>query len=254
MNHGSKPEADTVFRAAGNSPVANGVTCATFEDRIHDVLDQRQSPGEDRDLLRHAAHCQECDHVLQEYVSVDDSMKLLKGQLDSLLPSQSQVRRGPWRPLITILATAAAVLLLLGLSGMLKFPGQSTPINESVSVAPGLPADAPGSTPPSAEYSSPEDEDIDSPFQFLPSTTTVVSYITGWRQSSWDIPRADEVQERINDLPPVLRWSNEIPGVRPFRGTLSVTLELLRQTLFGTTQDAEPNLGRYPVWPRLSLS
>ena len=52
--------------------------CPDFETRLNDVLDNRQPPEADRELLAHVTTCVHCSHMLQSYVSMLAGFQRLK--------------------------------------------------------------------------------------------------------------------------------------------------------------------------------
>lgn len=243
------------------------VSCENFELQINEALDRRESPRNHARLMEHAADCSACEQVLHEYVSVDDSLKLLKGEIEEILA------RGPDQPqrharFKTIAAIGAAALLLL--ISLRFIPGQS--INPNVAfVAP------PVSDPlledvveqmvkSHAEFDGsvePIDGTMAGSTQHVgfASNLAMASFKKDLRsalalemaalnmsidEAAWEAFFADN----FDQLAPMIRYSSVIPGVRPMQGTVNMTLEFIRRAMASPSDtgpqvlEVDPDLGR----------
>lgn len=114
--------------------------CTDFEDRLNELLDDRRVPQDDAALQAHAESCSECREMLLAQESLFRGVALLQRRtpapelgkrvlrelntpVATLAPLLSPPRRS-WMPL---LATAAAVLLAVGLSVWLVNRGNQDP-------------------------------------------------------------------------------------------------------------------------------
>ena len=112
------------------------VDCSNFEERVNDLLDMRKRPEEDVLLIEHADKCPKCQQILHEYVSVNDSLKLLKDDIAALMnessePKEDERRSRAWK----FFAILAAVLVMLASAWLLEFPSRSNSRAASRSVA-----------------------------------------------------------------------------------------------------------------------
>lgn len=243
------------------------VSCENFELQINEALDRRESPRNHARLMEHAADCSDCEQILHEYVSVDDSLKLLKGEIEEILargPAQPQ-RRSRFK---TIAAVGTAALLLL--ISLRFIPGPS--INSNVAfLSPPVSdplledvvehlvkshAELDGSVKPMGDAVSISAQSVE-----FPSNRSMTPFEMELRASlaremaalnmsideaAWEAFFADN----FDQLAPMIRYSSVIPGVRPMQGTVNMTLEFIRRA-FATPSDAgprvrdvDPDLGR----------
>ena len=49
--------------------------CVSFEGRLHDILDRREDPSLDRELVTHAQTCEECARYLASQQALFQSLK-----------------------------------------------------------------------------------------------------------------------------------------------------------------------------------
>lgn len=56
------------------------ISCAEFEERVQELLDLRQSPGEDRMIARHASECQPCGRLLADFLVLESVLRPVDGE------------------------------------------------------------------------------------------------------------------------------------------------------------------------------
>ena len=89
--------------------------CESFENRLHQLMDQRKSLTRDRLLMEHASQCAPCDEMLSDYHCVDDSIKLLKEDITKILDnSQNKQFSYVFRPMNFLVALSAIVVFCIG--------------------------------------------------------------------------------------------------------------------------------------------
>ena len=225
-------------------------SCEEFEDRVNDLLDMRLSPRDDLAVAAHAECCPPCGQLLDDYVAVDDSMKLLKGDIESIL-RESQNRPSPklgrkWRLVAFVSSTAALLLVLLNLTinqpdvpevAVLDAAKQAAlaPTTNTRSHTQGTWSGSPGFPYQFSQALSALASNID-----LDSTVIGNPGINFTETGPWE-----EMSESLGGLESVLQLSSEIPGVRPVRGTMGIAIDYIRRALQQNKTDANPDLGRY---------
>ena len=112
-----------------NLNLHNEFDCDSFEERIHEVLDARQSLAEDDALARHAILCTPCSELLDDYQSLATMTALTPCAMDeevvdlsfsNLMLPEKLTRQQPSLPFwqstagrtIVAVATIAAILLI----------------------------------------------------------------------------------------------------------------------------------------------
>lgn len=99
--------------------------CPDFETRLHTLLDQRRDPRADEGLVAHAAWCDDCQSLLAGQVAILESLGRLKSSGCVLRrPISAAPRRRASRVRLA-LATAAAMLLALGIVMHTRNPQRS---------------------------------------------------------------------------------------------------------------------------------
>lgn len=198
------------------------LSCEDFEDRVNELLDQRVSPRKDSLIQRHADNCPPCREIMQAYLTVDDSMKLLKADIESML-RESQGRDCPRRSQIsrvTAIVASAALIVLLGLGW-----GQLTrSANPSIAQA-DLVLPAP----------------LFQPVQ--PESNVGGTAVTVSNEFAGKLP-TDEFRTIAHQLAPIIRYSSSLPGVRPMSGTVNIAIEYLIRTLERQQPKVDPDLGQ----------
>jgi hypothetical protein len=93
------------------------LNCDKFEDRIHQILDDRLTLTGDDLLMDHVSYCAKCEKLLNAYDCVDASLMHLPTDLADRL-DQAENRRGAARSQaiasrpILILASLAALIVI----------------------------------------------------------------------------------------------------------------------------------------------
>lgn len=86
--------------------------CSDFEQRFHQLLDDRLSPEDDLELLSHAEQCAECDRDLVIWSKID-SVFADQPAAVSMTVSSSFRDRVFWRAASVVGAVAAAILFVV---------------------------------------------------------------------------------------------------------------------------------------------
>ncbi|MEL7498795.1 MAG: zf-HC2 domain-containing protein [Planctomycetota bacterium] len=208
------------------------VSCDNFELRVNEALDRRVSPKSDARLAEHAKSCPGCRLVLHEYVSVDDSLRLLKGDIDSILAKHdSHAEKPDHRRLRSIIWVAASALLLLFCLGLM--PGNARQPNVSM-----LSANVHSIEPPVKQVNAASSNANETKTEANnPATTKRDTYPDSAIQKTPGIGHSaldtswQNIRSQLGQLEPVLRYSSEFPNVYPVAGTVNITIELIRKTL-----------------------
>ncbi|MFK7770305.1 MAG: hypothetical protein AB8B55_24050 [Mariniblastus sp.] len=112
---------------------ASPLDCESFENRVHQLLDQRGSLTNDQQLMAHASHCAPCDEMLTDYRSVDDSVKLLKEDITAILAQAGKKQAGQSsfsfsaRPINILVALSAMLIFGIGVFHLFSAPQSSSP-------------------------------------------------------------------------------------------------------------------------------
>jgi len=219
------------------------LTCDAFEDRVHQVLDDRLPLTADADLVRHAEQCRQCEARLFIY----DSLSLLNS--DTVEPNSftgvNNSERAHYRPLLGLVSVAAALLILFNIfntqsanqsGGHDKFAQQlqdaQKPSLANFAVSNHLIMTQPISVAklkdvsPNITLTSLDNSALSSLSSFNP----IFQVVDNIPQLP-SVPDWNSVAKPLEALQPVITYSTELPGVRTVHGTLNVTIELLRRSL-----------------------
>ena len=216
----------------------DSLSCEAFEDRVHQILDDRLTLTGDARLMNHAAQCSDCENKLLDYDCFDDSISFLKQSVIEVTCIVDDDGSGnPLRHPVAGLAFLAAMLLVClnvffgGLSS--NRPGnlsqrpvieEGTPVRRSPAIgqlAMATPSSnlksfaAPKRITPDTSPFSPNFRVADN----IPQLPTA---------PDWEV-----VSKRLETLEPVLT------GAKKIHCTLNVTIELLRRSL---AENSEPEL------------
>lgn len=216
--------------------------CTSFEDRIHCLLDDRLTLAGDEILVNHASQCSDCARLLNDYETVNDSVKLLPEEIEKILSEAKEfdVTNGlgsfASRHVGLIASLAALILIAVGLFNVFDAdrPVAAPPMasnSASMSKVRTVPFVASRPTP---RRKTPDT----SPFSPNFSVENSISMVSFPTMPSWD-----EVSKRLDQLEPVLNYSSEIPGIRPMQGSLNATLKLLKESFSKSDQESDPDLG-----------
>lgn len=228
----------------------------TFEDRIHQILDDRLTLTGDARLMEHAAVCTECETKLQDYESFDDSLCFLKENFAEVtcIVDDDGSTGVLSRPLLGLAGLAAALLICLNMFGGFTTNNDSGRYAQLAET----------------KLSSPTDEKVQ--LQLSPAVnlavaqpvTTKVKFKANRNSFTPDtspfspnfrlvdnlprIPSASDFERGVSlpleMLQPALEYSSEIPGTIAIHSTLNVTIELLRRSLIAAPKsNAKIKLG-----------
>lgn len=215
-------------------PSDGSVDCQGFENRVNDLLDQRKLPQDDQLLSEHADDCPECFQLLHEYVSVNDSLKLLKEDIAALMDSGGRpevspaTRKTTWRVIGLITAVA---LMVFGAWWLDAGPGHWQQENGSGIIAYATPAN--------------QDAEVAALLNEVPGLSAVGETRAGGRfvvpftGMNLEIPKIHPVEFELplNEFaghleqfrPYVMEYSSGIHGVVPgSAGTLNMTWAILK--------------------------
>jgi len=229
--------------------VTNGsIDCSNFEDRIHQILDDRLTLTGDDLLMAHVAHCADCEQILKDYETVDDSIKLLPAELAQIIAQADQSQRGTFsnRTLVWAATLAAVLVLTLNVVNSFNSTGQLKTENRDVAMvnAPKLPVAPKAVTTPNPKTIEPRFTPDSSPFSknfSMVATMPSIPEVPSWRDIS---DRLDPLEPTV--IAPVFSYSSKIPAVRPVHCSLNATISVLKHS-FGTSdernKEKRPDLG-----------
>ena len=218
------------------------LTCDTFEDRVHQVLDDRLSLTADAQLMRHAERCRQCEARLRVYDSFSESLGMLGHDVvDANIFNARDNARTLYRPLAGLVSVAAALLIFLSIfggqsanqSGHDKFAQHLEGTQNSSLVNPAMLGPLTMTQPISAAQL----KDVSSNINLASLDNSKLSSFNPIFQVVDSIPQLpsapdwNSVAKPLEALQPVLTYSAELPGVMTVHCTLNVTIELLRQSL-----------------------
>lgn len=239
--------------------------CTDFENRLNDLLDDRLAPQNDPILIAHAADCAECREVLAAHESLFRGLALLNRRTVSpelgkqvlrelnapaaaLPPLPPSPRRG-WLPM---LATAAAILLAVGLSIWIvnrnrnpRFAAQPGPRGGQGNLAiikPGnraqpqetvVPPPVVAPQPPKIVNMQPSP--VPSPEENEAYRQTMASLASQWSANGqWSAnPQWPHVE--------TLNVEQYAPGIRPIRESFEVALDALLRTIPSGKKETRPS-------------
>lgn len=237
----------------------DSIDCATFESRIHQVLDDRLALTDDRPLMDHVAICPPCGVKLDDYELVDDSVKLLGSDIDRILSdvrnSNSPAKRLSWpvRIIAVVASLAAMIFVFSGVFNSSGDPSTSSPRTARLessrldsTIESVIPEYESSKMPVQSKVrhhvtpkSSPFSRDFEG-YSFPNIAQLNASYMNPLGKfSSWD--------QISNPMDTVFQYSSELPGVRPMQCSLNVTFDLLKKSFSKpvTESKAKPDLGCY---------
>ncbi len=210
--------------------------CVQFETRLNDLLDEREPPGDDRQLIEHARRCDECADLLagHEMLLADLQSLACAGSLDgprtlrrpaapvdfslrvalAVADERRAARRNGWFWLIPALAASLLVAVVAWRNLGAAFSG-ARPTAETMAHA------ATPVTPSAVRH--PGD---------IPQATPLTSVIAAQLPSyPWTGMRTDQISQGLTDSVEHLA-----DGLKPVTDSMSAALQALRRTLPG----AEP--------------
>ena len=198
-------------------------------------------------MMDHAAHCQPCENKLHEYDAVEDSIKILKDDMDKILSgidAKNQKRSMTQRPLALIATMAAALLVCVSAFHWLTpEPDHS---NHKRSVAQNVTNNQPKSAPRLMASSLGAIEMKQAPTKpaYRPTPdTSPFSPNFSVAQAIPRIPTASNWSDVTERIEPVLNYSSELLGVRATQCSIQVTIELFRKSLEKPEPNTRPDLG-----------
>lgn len=226
-------------------PSNRPLDCALFEERIHRILDDRLTVTGDDLLMAHASECEPCARLLNDYESVEDSVKFLPGEIDKILGAQQEfsVTRGlgfvtSSRHFSLIASLAALIVICVGVINSFDTRHQSrssrladSTVNGSSPEFSPRPVDV---VPAKTRRKTPDTSPFSQNFSVANSITLI---------SLPEVPSWDDVSRKLDPLEPVITYSAEIPGVRPMQCSLNATLELLKRSFSKSEPEIDPDLG-----------
>lgn len=210
------------------------LSCDAFENRVHQILDDRLTLTGDARLMEHAARCAACEIKLLDYDSFDDSISFLKSSIvDVTCIVDADGSESPiFRPLSGLAALAALLLICFNVLGgasptRSNQVAQNAEINEAaiVNSTAGHLAMV-GSPSLSTRTSRLSNRVTPDSSPFSPNFRVVDNIPRLPSAPDWE-----RVSKPFESLEPVLTYSAELPGIKTIHCTLNVTIELLRRTL-----------------------
>ena len=246
------------------------IDCETFEDRVHQLLDQRQPLTNDKSLMVHASQCAPCDEMLSDFHSVDDSIKLLKEDIAQILEQADAKREKTgfpsfaYRPINVLVALSAMVVFCVGVFHLFN-PQDTTPnflVSKSVKSVPSVvvPIKHDVVIPEIVQNATTEEKTklndliirtanfrlvpdaiyFDSDFS-ITSSFSVPKTIPGF-PSVPQVPTWRQISSQLEPLEPVLMRSSQLPGFGPVSYSFNTTINLLKQS-FSKNDEGNQDLG-----------
>lgn len=238
------------------------MSCLQFENRIHELLDDRRSLHTDPLLLDHARSCTACQELLNDYCWLQPvafaNADNLRARVAAVADLKLKRRTGSRRPVTKAVFAAAGIAAALLL--VLSFAGWNQP-NDGF--------DALTWNDPVAEVAVSAETQLllaesdlnvvsENPTQVRPAMT--VAFLEN-PPSLMELARATPQVVELVGMPPTSHWekfsssldplnpywkySVELPGVRPVHGSVNLTVELLKSSL-ERSSDRKPDLGWSP--------
>jgi len=239
------------------------LSCAAFEDRVHQILDDRLTLTGDARLMEHAAQCGQCEIKLLDYDSFDDSLSFVKH-----FPSEATCTLGDdgsvnplYRPLVGLAGLAVALLVLLNVFGAhdTNRPDASVGFAQLLEDAERSSVKRPatiGHLAMARPITIAKTKDVLQNNDWFSDTSALnplsqlsdLSQLNPIFQVTDNLPRLPQdwnsISKPFEPLQPVLSYSAELPGVRTAQCTLNVTIELLRRSLADVSSlELEAGLG-----------
>ncbi len=222
------------------------LTCEAFENRVHQILDDRLTLTGDARLIEHAAHCVACETMLLDYDCFDDSTTFLKSSSVEVtcIVEGDGTDRLPFQPLRGLAVLAAALLICFNLFGSPSDRSdgfaQRHDVEESATVTPpaitqlAMLGDVPTRQPAALvkRRVTPDTSPFSPNFRVADNIPRLPS-ATDW----------ENVTKPFETLKPVLTYSSELPGIKTIHCTLNVTIELLRRSLESKPDEFKLGLG-----------
>lgn len=233
--------------------------CREFEDRMNDILDQRQAPERDGLLVRHAGECQACHQLLDGQAALLSGLELWDapplsskfaeavlaeaGEIHvAVVADTSQPLKAKWFRVIAGLVSLAAVVLVAVFVGLSRQQDPSRP----TAAKPGQPVEpntAVVAKKSLLQPSAPQREiakAIPSPEPSTPASGEYQEYRVMLNSVGAQLPYAvekiDEVQQAT-------------PAIRPLRASFSMAIGTLQRTIPNRTRrdnrPLKPDSGYY---------
>ena len=224
------------YESRTESYPCESLTCAAFEDRVHQILDERLTLTGDAPLMEHAARCSQCETKLYDYDSFDDSISFLKQNFADV-PCIVDVDGSSGalsHSLFGLAGLAAAMLIFLNIFGwettkhsdgfarLAEIEATAQPINSSAMSRLAV-----------AHPAVPKLKFVSKPYRVTPDTSP---FSPNFRVAD-NLPRLpsapdwETVSLPLETLMPVLNYSTGLPAINSFHCALNVTFGLLRRSL-----------------------
>jgi hypothetical protein len=223
---------------------SNGaLDCSSFEDRIHQILDDRLTITGDELLMSHAAQCAECEKTLNDYDSVDDSIKLLPeeiaqilSQADAKLSERRHAYPSDTRGLAWVTAVAALMFiafnLLIGPTEPTPSPDLASRSFNEIAPTPSLAIATPSAASQTRKRVTLDTSPFSPNFSFAISLPTIP-----------EVPTWDQIAESLDPLEPVMTYSAKIPAISSVHCSLNATFNLIKKSFTKTPKKKNPDLG-----------
>ena len=233
--------------------------CHEFDERLHRLLDDRQSPQRDGALLAHAQYCASCREVLRAQESLlrhfgrnctpqpppgFPSRFLERADVAATLARREKPSRR-WLLVATIGATAALALMAVTLAMLARPPRPGTlPTVVDIERRALEPANEPGSGLAADEPSRPQIEQPRNSSSPVPQQL-VAADKTDATLDSQSIEQYGQVLQSIaSRVPEAVDRLDEVeqatPGLRPVRASFTLAIGTIRRTIPPRPKRAPP--------------
>ena len=194
--------------------------CDAIEQRIHQLLDSRQSLLADPQISAHIARCECCAETVSDYETLEDSFfhVPLNHSGPALEPDCCHGFKEKYQPIAFVVSVACVLLVMLGsirISSQQPSVADSNPPMAGASLVAMEPSSDASSTVSFPEINQPERLSLDPSILIQPSLNLdqLASSIQPLQQSY---------------LGSCLQLSADLPGIRPVSHSVHATYQLLR--------------------------
>ncbi|MEM7457394.1 MAG: hypothetical protein AAF456_23870 [Planctomycetota bacterium] len=215
-------------------------SCQEFEQRIHELMDRRQSISEDSALASHASQCVVCSALLRDYANLEklfekgdhDIGYFDSGNYPAYVDPGPVVREktpfvlhrlAPWSALVSMIMVAVTAGLFMN----------HTPAGPTLADGGHVSSTVEDDSDQSALELIAERPESD---EFYAAVVSFVGMSPKLETPDRHIRALSELSNEIQSFDAVYRLSGELPGIRP----INVTWNLINESLSGSPESDEP--------------